>query len=146
VLAPFWGQWIHVAVTYPHPPDDPNEDDYARLYLNGAPLNSGPDFHYTFGDDPNILLAIGNSISEQEWPNSPEGFWGYIDEVRIYDRVLEPNEIAYLADPTPEDGVLQTPIPSLAELWTGEPEGERAVNFKDFAMLANLWLEEDMYP
>jgi hypothetical protein len=144
---PFVGQWVHVAVTYPTFSADPNDPDpYTTIYLNGGPIASNTDFHYTLGDDPNILLSICNTMDEAAWPGSPEGFWGYIDEVRIYDRVLEPNEIAYLADTTPDDGVLQIPIPSSAEIYKGEPEGERVVNFRDFAMLANLWLEEDMYP
>jgi hypothetical protein len=137
VLGPLFGQWIHIAATY--------DGTTARDYLNGRQVNSG-EFHFSHGDDPNILLSIGNTMDQNAWPGSPEGFYGYIDEVRIYNRALEPNEIAYLADPTPEDGVLQIPIPSAAEIYSEEPEGQRAVNFRDFAMLANLWLEEDMYP
>jgi hypothetical protein len=147
ILAPFWGKWIHVAATYPHPSGDVNDaNEYTRLYLNGEQIISGPEFHYTFGSDSNILLTIGNSISEAEWGNSPEGFYGYIDEVRIYDRVLEPNEIAYLADTTPEDGYLQIPPQSAAEVYAKEPVGQQIVNFKDYALVAKRWLEEDMYP
>jgi hypothetical protein len=144
---PFVGQWVHVAATYPNFSADTNDPNlYTTIYLNGGPIASNTDFHYTHGSDPNILLSIGNTMDEAAWPGSPECFWGYIDEVRIYDRVLEPNEIAYLADPTPDDGVLQIPIPSSAEIYKEEPEGQRVVNFRDFAMIASLWLEEDLYP
>jgi hypothetical protein len=147
VVDTYTGQWIHVAASYPHHSDEYPADanSYTWLFLNGSRIHSQI-YHFTYGDDPNILLSIGNMMDEAAWPASPEGFWGYIDEVRIYNRALEPNEIAYLADPTPDDGVLQIPIPSLAEIYSEEPEGQRAVNFRDFAMLANLWLEEDMYP
>jgi hypothetical protein len=78
--------------------------------------------------------------------NCPESFYGYIDEVRIYNRALEPNEIAYLADTTPEDGYLQIPPPSAAEVYKKEPVGQQIVNFKDFALVANKWLAEELYP
>jgi hypothetical protein len=62
-------------------------------------------------------LSVGETQDQNAWVNSPESFWGYLDEARIYNRVLEANEIAYLADTTPEDGLLWIPIPSLAELY-----------------------------
>jgi hypothetical protein len=146
-LDPFIGKWVHLAATHPHPnPDNPNDpNSFAKIYLNGAQVNTGP-YNFTYGYDPNILLTIGNSISEAEWPKSPEGFYGCIDEVRIYDRVLEPNEVAYLADPTPEDGNLMRPIPSSVEMYMEEPEGSRIVNFRDFALMTDMWLEEQLWP
>jgi hypothetical protein len=35
---------------------------------------------------------------------------------------------------------------SPAELYEEEPEGQRVVNFKDFAVLADKWLTEEMFP
>jgi hypothetical protein len=140
VINAFIGQWIHVAATYPNPSGNPADaNSYARIYLNGAQIGSGR-FYFDNGDDNEIFLSIGNTMDQNSWPSSPEGFWGYIDEVRIYDRPLEPNEIAYLADPTPPDGNLMIPIPSAAEIYEEEPEGSRVVNFKDFALVANNWL------
>jgi hypothetical protein len=93
------------------------------------------------------MLSIGETMDQNAWGgNCPESFYGYIDEVRIYDRALEANEIAFLADPTPGDGYLQIPPPSSAEVYAKEPVGQQLVNFKDFALVAKKWLEEDMYP
>ncbi|MBN1391256.1 MAG: LamG domain-containing protein, partial [Sedimentisphaerales bacterium] len=143
-MDPFIGKWVHIAATYPTIYEN-DSNTYARIYVNGGEVVEGP-WEFSHGDDANLPLTIGQTTNETAWPLGPASFWGYIDEVRIYDRVLEPNEVAYLADPTPDDGVLQIPIPSSAEIYTKEPEGQRAINFRDFAMLANLWLEEDMYP
>jgi hypothetical protein len=148
VVDAFIGQWMHVATTYPHPSGNPADaNSYARLYLNGAQIGLGR-FHFDDGNDNNIFLTIGNTMDQNAWNNgsSPESFWGYIDEVRIYDRPLEPNEIAYLADTTPADGNLMIPIPSAAEVYKEEPEGSRVVNFRDFALLTDLWLQEEYWP
>ncbi len=38
------------------------------------------------------------------------------------------------------------PLTSVAELYDEEPQGQRAVNFRDFAILADNWLEERRWP
>ncbi|MDD5063664.1 MAG: LamG domain-containing protein, partial [Phycisphaerae bacterium] len=151
-------QWVHVAVTYANPPNPvQNPEDansQARLYFNGGQVNTGP-WHFSRGDDANIFLTIGVTQDQNAWPNCPEAFYGYIDEVRIYDRCLEPNEVAYLADLTPLDGSLWVPIPSSAEVYDAnetppyigeQAKGQRRINFKDFALLVDRWLTEQMYP
>jgi hypothetical protein len=121
ILFPYIGQWVHIAATYPNPPNPPQLPNDAnaqcRLYLNGAQVNTGP-WRFSHGYDPNIVLTIGNTQDACAWGDSPEGFYGYLDEVRIYNRALEPNEISYLADATPEDGYLHVPVQSAAELYT----------------------------
>jgi hypothetical protein len=135
----FIGQWVHVAATYPNPSGIPADaNSYARIYLNGGQVASGP-WRFSHGDDSTIDLTIGCSQDVNAQTNAPTSFYGYLDEVRIYNHALEPNEIAYLADTTP-DGNLMIPIPSAAEIYEEEPEGSRVVNFKDFALVANNWL------
>jgi hypothetical protein len=90
-------------------------------------------------------MAIG-SVCGVNGGNNTQTFNGDLDEVRIYDRTLTAAEVAYIADTTPGDDELHIPIPSAAEVYQEEPEGQRAVNFKDFAMVATRWLEEDMWP
>jgi hypothetical protein len=144
----FIGKWVHVAATFPHPAANPATDtnSHARLYLNGGQIDDGP-WRFSHGVDKNIFLTIGQTNDQNAWPDSPSSFYGYLDEARIYNRVLEPNEIAYLADVTPEDWKLQIPIPSSAEVYYyNEPVGSRSVNFKDFALIADKWLEEEMWP
>ncbi len=153
-LPPFWGQWVHLAATFPHPPTETDANSQARIYLNGGQVNSGP-FNFTHGYDANIFLSIGETMDQNAWVDSPESLYGYIDEVRIYNRVLGPNEIGYLADVDPEDGQLWVPISSPANVtdvneispYQGEqPKGQRAVNFKDFAVVVKEWLTEEMFP
>jgi hypothetical protein len=136
-MDPFIGKWAHVAATF--------DGNTAKLYLNGGEVDSGL-WNLSHGPDPNIFLTIGQTTDQNGWNNGPASFYGYLDEVRIYNRALEPNEIAYLADPTPEDGYLQRPVPSNAEIYVDEPVGQQVVNFKDYALVAKKWLEEDMYP
>jgi len=130
-LDPFVGQWAHVAVTF--------DGTTATIYLNGAPVASGP---FTLADKADARIGIGNTHGG----GGGEVFVGDIDEVQIYNRALSPEEIAYLADPTPGDGQLHVPVPSKANLVDIEPEGQQAVNLADFAALAEAWLTEQMWP
>jgi hypothetical protein len=91
------------------------------------------------------------------------------DDFRVYDRALSEDEIGVLAgggegptdkmllrytfDETSGDTVHNSstyefyhPLLSDAELYKGEVEGSRAVDFKDFAILADSWLEEQLWP
>jgi hypothetical protein len=66
--------------------------------------------------------------------------------VRIYDHALSDTEVAGLVDDTPGDGQLYVRVPSAANIYDDEPEGSRSVNFKDFAVLADMWLDEQVWP
>ncbi len=41
---------------------------------------------------------------------------------------------------------LHVPVQSAADLYDGEPEGSKAVNFKDYAVLIGQWLNEELWP
>jgi hypothetical protein len=129
------GRWAHIAATV-----DGNDANNVTFYLNGQDVGTGT---CTLGTNTANTMVIGNT-QNADWSN--EAFNGELDEVRIYNRALDANEIAYLADTTPGDGSLHVPVPSDAELYEGELEGNRKVNFEDFAVLANIWLTEDMFP
>jgi hypothetical protein len=145
IMDQFIGKWVHVAATFPHPSGTADPNSHARLYLNGGQVDDGP-WRFSHGVDANIFLTIGQTSDQNAWPDSPSSFYGYLDEVRIYNRALEANEIAYLADPTPNDGLLWVPIPSPAELYSEEDQGKKVIDFKDFALLAQRWLTEEMFP
>lgn len=101
-------------------------------------------------------------------------FFGAIDDVRIYTYALDVNEITYLAtegvdgnEPDPncpayhykfDDGsglvavdsgcgalVYRAPM-SPANLTDPEPEGSRFVNFYDYDILADNWMEQYLWP
>lgn len=134
VMTPFIGRWVHTAATF--------DGATARLYLNGEEIASGP---FTLANGTGAGFVIGNTNSSA-WPECPECFNGDLDEARIYSRALSAAEIAYLADLTPDDGQLHVPVPSPAELYDAEQLGSRKINLNDFAILADRWLEELLWP
>jgi len=95
---------------------------------------------------------------------------GDIDDVRIYNRNLDDANIALLANETGEPNpgpvywyklnetsgstaadsgygaTLYIQTPSVANLTDPEAEGDRAVNLRDYAMLADEWLVETLWP
>jgi hypothetical protein len=121
------GLWIHHAVV--------KSGTTLTYYRNG--VNSGTST-VTSTIDENPFL-IGGDVTRERWG-------GWISEVRLYSRALSQAEIAYLADTNPGDGQLHVPVPSAAELYEAEPEGSRSVDLKDFAVLADVWLEQQLWP
>jgi hypothetical protein len=75
------GEWAHVAVTF--------DKVTARFYVNGAQTGQGG---FSFGSDKEAGLHFGCCDS-----NGGNPFNGALDEVRLYDVVLTPAEVAALA-------------------------------------------------
>ena len=133
--------WYHLAATY----DDANN---ASVYVN-ANLAAGPT---DVGGPIRWVSSDTNS-----YPNDfkiglfyyPDIFgYGYfcadsrIDDVRYYDYALSQGEIAVLAEKyAPGEDVYQ-PVPSVANLTDPEAQFSRKVNFLDYRILADHWLEE----
>jgi hypothetical protein len=122
------GLWVHLAATY----DGTTSATACRLYFNGTEVANGP---FSFGEGTSAGLTIGNTCDEAYWPNSLEAFNGDLDEARIYSRALTEVEIAYIAGREP-------PCDLYSECW----ECPIIINFKDFAVLADYWLSEDLFP
>lgn len=80
------GQWTHIASTY-----DGSATATARIYINGA--LSGTVSPHALGPVVNADLIVGSSGACPD----DQRFQGVIDEVRIYDRALDNQEIATLA-------------------------------------------------
>jgi len=120
-------EWHHLAVTY--------DGTTIRWYGNGELVGSNV-------RDVNTIdyVRMGYRPTDDSW------FPGLVDDARIYDRALSDPEVAYLADTTPGDGWLHIPLDSPAELYTDEAEGSQWVNFKDFAVMADEWLLELLFP
>ncbi len=124
-------EWCHIAVTF--------DGATTTMYINGKPV--GTDTAFTFGPKTDAHLVFGAVEA-----NGANPFNGAIDDVLIFSRALLAAEVAYLADKTPGDGELYYEVPSDAELYDGEPHGDRKVDFKDFAVLSASWLDEQMWP
>jgi hypothetical protein len=100
-----------------------------QIFLNGRLLDKR-----TGAKSP--ILGVDSFIIGSGWY---AGFDGLIDDFRIYDYALSQPEVAYIA--TNGTGIFDQPLMSPADVFTDEQ-----INFKDFAILANNWLEEQLWP
>jgi hypothetical protein len=126
------GQWVHVAVTRVA------NSGQVTLYINGRTDVTETQAN-TGSLNANSMIIIGANTIDGRY------YAGLIDEVRMYSRVLSGAEIAYLADTSPGDGQLYIPAPS-ADWYFAEAAGSRRINLRDYAVLANSWLEEKLWP
>jgi hypothetical protein len=127
--------------------------------ITGKPRHSGAATGVNLGSENDSGVNDANAV---------------FDDFRVYDYALSAAEIWYLAHSgtgggTPPDNtkmllyynfnevsgltahnsstyVYYHPLLSDAELYKGEAKGSRVVNLKDFAILANSWLEEQLWP
>ncbi|MFC1605099.1 hypothetical protein ACFL5F_08745, partial [Planctomycetota bacterium] len=67
------------------------------------------------------------------------GYDGLIDDFRIYDYALTQPEIAYIA--TDGTGIFDQTLLTPADL-----NGDNKIDFADFALLADHWLENQIWP
>jgi hypothetical protein len=119
--------WHHVALTVIRGATISYPD--VQLWLDGKDntrASTDPDaFSITAGVD----MAIGYRATAAD-----RYFLGAIDDVRLYDRALSQAEVVWLAGIT-------APFSKPFDL-----NVDGAVNFKDFAVLADSWLEELLWP
>ena len=133
------GEWHIFAVTYDA------VEDFIDIHLW-----DGEDWSWQGWWDPNIpaieedTVRIGGSLNA-EFPYELDvgDFVGDFDGIRIYDKVLTESEILWLADTTDPK---YSPLVSVANLYDEEPENSKMINFKDFAVMADQWLLELLWP
>ncbi len=129
------GQWHHVAITY----DSIAEE--RKLYIDGTEVGSDEPTG-TFNVHWNSFVIGGRLEPVSNY--NVRGWQGRIDDVRLYDDVLTQEEVFYLAGYT---GPVYFPITSPANLTdAGDPCEARFVDFKDYDILADHWLEELLWP
>jgi len=116
------GKWHHCALTVVKGGNlrVPN----TILYVDGQEdtVFSGSDNIF------NLTADVDVSIGTQGWYTTGRFFDGVIDDVRIYNAVLTDVEILGLLD-------LRTDL-----------HEDMKIDFKDFAVLADMWLDEQLYP
>ena len=92
------------------------------------------------------LLYLG--LSADRAPGNTEGlhdgFTGNMDNFMIFDYALSDAQAGYLG--TQGSGIVPMPPGTRMNLSDDEPPGEKAINFKDYAVLADHWLEEQLWP
>jgi mono/diheme cytochrome c family protein len=100
------GKWHHVLATY----DGSRLASGAQIYLDGMPQKLKVDYGLLIEPIKNKepLRIGGDTDSEQR-------FHGLIDEVRIYDKVLSPSEIAVLASSDSLEAIAKIPSRERAE-------------------------------
>ena len=135
--------WQHVALVW-------RQGDDIKLYLDGVmdqPQSgtNGPVQAARSGTTTGYTQLFVGKGSKDAAANAS---WnGLIDDVRVYNFVLTPAEIATVkAGGSLASRPLHYPTPSPAEIGGGEAQGSMVINFKDYAVLTDRWLEEELYP
>ena len=114
-------EWVHLAAVY--------TGGTKRLYANGVLATQAPGA-YVPNDADELLIGAGAN----ETVTHNYFFVGAIDDVRIYNSVLSQDEVAWLAGYT-------SPFSQPFDL-----NVDGVVDFRDFAVLADQWLEEILWP
>ncbi len=128
------GVWTHFAGVR-------SDNDKIELFVDGVSMGTEPfGLHGPHSDESSIGAERRSPTDIRDL------FDGLIDDVRVYSRALSAAEVAYLADESPGDGELYVPVPPLAEFYDAEPVKSRKINLKDYAVLVEAWLEEQLWP
>jgi hypothetical protein len=123
------GKWHLVTGTY--------DGSAMKIYRDGVLLGS-PLPHTGRLLDNSGDAYLGNISSGSRYLD------GGLDDVRLYGVALTDTQVAQLAAGNEPTGY--TRVDSPAELFEGEPQGQRSLDFKDFAILADEWLKADVWP
>ncbi|MDH4240452.1 MAG: LamG domain-containing protein, partial [Phycisphaerae bacterium] len=122
--------WHHFAMTY--------DGTTIRYYGDGVELDTDP------GKSNVWNLVHADRVHVGKRATSDLCFPGDVDDARIYNVALSKEEIAYIA--TQGAGSLHIPIQSVADVYQGEPQGGQWINFKDYALIADKYLEQVLWP
>jgi hypothetical protein len=128
-------EWMHLAGTYD------GDGNTVKVYVNGREADSRDDATFvsqgiSLSQDP-VGLAIGNRSDDTN-----RQFIGKVDDVQVYDYALSAQQVAHLAT----EGNGYVVLASQANLYDAEPAGSKAINFKDFTVLLDGWLEMKLWP
>jgi len=120
------GEWVHLAASC--------DGTSGTFYMNGRAMKTGD---FTLGPDTNTHVVIGAAEV-----TGNQGFSGDVDDVRLYNYALTGAEVAYLA----AEGAAQLYVPLLDSAAAVDIYEDEKINFKDYAVLAEDWLETVMWP
>jgi len=125
----FTGRWHHYAFV------KDGAADTIAIYHDGTELCSQTDPNQTTNVDTIDIQQLNLAyITYATWP-------GAIDDLRIYNYALSPAEIAYIT--TNGTGSIELPLATPADMYPSTPN---IVNFQDYALLANNWMQQQLWP
>jgi len=106
------------------------------VYFNGELADSSNVVDRSLANIQNKPFKVGAPTDQYN------DYVGKMDNFRVYDYALSHAEIVYLAT----DGRGLFLMDSPAYPYDQEELGDRAVNFRDYAVLAENWLEKKLWP
>ena len=136
------GDWVHAVAIR----DD--EAKEIRIYCNGELASTAPNPSTGDLSSPGEPLFIGAKQQENAHAANSAGapidhfFEGILDELQIYDYALSQAEILSLLGLSEQ----YVPLTSQANISDDEPVNSKSVNLKDFAVLADEWLNQLVWP
>jgi hypothetical protein len=126
---PAVGEWHHIAGTY--------DGSKMRMYYDGNVVAESPASGKILATADRLYIGTKNDTAP-----SGDHFGGLIDDVRIYGYGLSQAEILSVAGLSGAYVPLTVP----GNLTDPEPQNHRCVNFVDYAILADNWLAESLFP
>jgi hypothetical protein len=115
--------------------------DVATIYLyDGIFLQAARKYDVYEPLSWHVPFHIADQMQFGPPPESDRFFPGSIDDVSIYNRTLAPEEILYLALQGP--GSWYLPL----EPWRANADGDDDVDLADYAIMADSWLTEVLWP
>jgi hypothetical protein len=132
------GVWQHVTIVWAR-------GQNLRLYIDGV-LNTPTFIQATrSGTLTGYMKLIVGKGSKDTAAN--QGWDGRIDDVRIYDYELTGAEIiTAMNGGTVTPRQIYHPVTSLANIYDAEPVNSKKVDLRDYAVLADTWLEDLFWP
>jgi hypothetical protein len=125
------GEWHHAVIVGHFPEEDPI--GFFELYVDGVLVSEIEGGLDEVAEPEDAIFRVGGGspggfdpeIDGEEFPE-PNTFFGNLDEVRIYDRALEPEEVVELLI----DGLGELPKPSI----TSQPQSQQAILGRSLAL------------
>jgi hypothetical protein len=128
--------WQHVMVTW-------NSGEVAKLYINGildTPTALDDVIGGTTTGYTTLIVGRGGKDTNGSWD-------GLVDDVRVYDVALTVADVQTVMNGGDVPVVdVYVPLTSVANISDEEPINSKKVNLKDFAVLADSWLDEQLWP
>jgi hypothetical protein len=121
--------WHHLAGTY----------DGTTISWYGDGILVGSAEYLGLNTEDNLQMGKRAHDAGGNWP-------GQLDDVRVYDKSLTLSEIQSIMDGSLGTITDHHPILSPADVYQNEPQGSQWINFRDYSLIAETYLEEVLWP